>query len=106
MPTPEMLDEPVVAIEAVDPANAPPTQDRELLYQKFQGRIIHNPALDRTLVSFQANKSTPFYSWFKYKEGFSQQLVAYLLEQLWHHSPGVLLGSICRGRSSADISTP
>ena len=69
-----------------------PTEARSLLYRKFQKRIIHNPALDRKLVSFQANKTTPFYSWFKYKEGFSQRLVSYLLEHLWdQHRPGVLL---------------
>jgi hypothetical protein len=64
---------------------------RNLLFQKFQNRVRPNPALDRTLVSFQSNKLTPFYSWFKYKEGFSQRLVAYLLEQLWRRPPGVLL---------------
>ena len=67
------------------------TLNRELLYEKFKDRILHNPLLDRTLVSFQANKHAPFYSWFKYKEGFSQRLVAYLLENLWPHPPGVLL---------------
>lgn len=73
------------------PLDGPPTFSRELLHEKFKDRILHNPFLDRTLVSFQANKHTPFYSWFKYKEGFSQRLVAYLLENLWPHSPGVLL---------------
>lgn len=68
-----------------------PTQERDLLHEKFNDRIVHNPALDRTLVSFQGNKTTPFYSWFKYKEGFSQRLVTYLLEQLWQHPPGQLL---------------
>jgi len=67
------------------------TEARDVLYQKFQKRIVHNPDLDRTLVSFQANKRTPFYSWFKYKEGFSQRLVAYLLERLGQNTPGVLL---------------
>lgn len=67
------------------------THYRDLLYKKFQKSIVHNPALDRTLVSFQANKRTPFYSWFKYKEGFSQRLVDYLLGELWQRSPGVLL---------------
>ena len=67
------------------------TERRELLYAKFQDRIAHNPLLDRTLVSFQANKHIPFYSWFKYKEGFSQRLVTYLLEDLWLRPPGVLL---------------
>ena len=67
------------------------TVERDLLYRKFEERIVHNPTLDRTLVSFQANKRTPFYSWFKYKEGFSQRLVTYLLETLWKKPPGVLL---------------
>jgi hypothetical protein len=65
--------------------------ERDILYRRLRERIAHNPALDRTLVSFQANKRTPFYSWFKYKEGFSQRLVDYLLEQLWHQPPGILL---------------
>jgi hypothetical protein len=67
------------------------TRERDALYRKFQDRILHNPVLDRTLVSFQANKRTPFYSWFKYKEGFSQRLVDYLLDRLWQKQPGVLL---------------
>ena len=67
------------------------TEARNNLYHKYFKLIKHNPALDRTLVSFQANKHVPFYSWFKYKEGFSQRLVVYLLEQLWHQPPGVLL---------------
>ena len=49
-----------------------------------------NPVLDRTLVSFQGNKHTPFSSWFKYREGFSEALVSYLLKQL-KPEPGVLL---------------
>ncbi len=71
--------------------NTTPIEARNLLYQKYKDRLVHNPELDRTLVSFQANKNTPFYSWFKYKEGFSQRLVSYLLEKLWLHKPGVLL---------------
>jgi len=67
------------------------TEARDALYDKFRTRILHNPALDRTIVSFQANKRTPYYSWFKYKEGFSQRLVTYLLENLWKKAPGVLL---------------
>jgi hypothetical protein len=50
---------------------------RDSLYEKFKSRIIHNPYLDRTLVSFQANKEAQ-YSWFKYREGFSEKLVTYL----------------------------
>jgi hypothetical protein len=67
------------------------THHRTLLFKKFQSRIQHNPALDRTLVSFQSNKLTPFYSWFKYREGFSQRLITYLLGRLWLRPPGILL---------------
>lgn len=64
--------------------------ERPALYEKFKSRMAANPALDRTLVSYQANKQTPFSSWFKYREGFSDVLVCYLVEQL-HPEPGVLL---------------
>ncbi len=69
---------------------ATPDEERTTLYEKFEDRIVHNPALDRTLVSFQASKRTPFYGWFKYREGFSQQLVSYLLQTL-SPEPGSLL---------------
>lgn len=38
-------------------------------------------AINRTLVSFQANKKQPGYRWFKYKEAFSAELVQFLLRQ-------------------------
>jgi len=56
----------------------------------YQSRISVNPRLDRSLVSFQANKGEPVYRWFKYKEGFSSALVRYLLNGLGLR-PGVLL---------------
>jgi hypothetical protein len=55
---------------------------RTALYEKFKSRIAMNPALDRTLVSFQGNRDAPFSGWFKYREGFSEALVTYLLRQL------------------------
>lgn len=67
-----------------------PTTARARLYERFRQRIVHNAVLDRTVVSFQANKGTPFYGWFKYREGFSESLVSYLLREL-HLRPGVLL---------------
>ncbi len=67
-----------------------PTHARDALHKRYQRRIMHNKALDRTLVSFQANKSVPFYGWFKYREGFSESLVTYLLREL-HPHPGVLM---------------
>lgn len=70
---------------------APPTNpsvERDTLYKKFRAKISVNSALDRTLVSYQGNKNIPFYSWFKYKEGFSEALVHYLLKPF---KPGALL---------------
>jgi DNA modification methylase len=65
------------------------SNQRGALYNKFKSKIIHNPCLDRTLVSFQANRETQF-SWFKYREGFSETLVKYLIETL-KPKPGALL---------------
>ncbi|MGH2443800.1 MAG: site-specific DNA-methyltransferase [Chloroflexota bacterium] len=50
-------------------------------------------------MSFQANKDVPFYSWFKYREGFSEPLVRYLLQTL-HPAPGVLLDPFAGGGSA------
>ena len=83
---------------------------RTALYEKFQSRISMNPVLDRTLVSFQGNKHSPFSSWFKYREGFSEVLVSYLLKQL-KPEPGILLdpfsgaGSALFGASALDWQT-
>ncbi len=55
--------------------------ERDALYEKFKERISVNTALDRTLVSYQGNKKIPFYSWFKYKEGFSEELVQYIVQR-------------------------
>jgi DNA modification methylase len=63
---------------------------RTSLYEKFKSRITTNPALDRTLVSFQGNRDAPFSGWFKYREGFSEALVTYLLKLL-KPEPGTLL---------------
>jgi DNA modification methylase len=37
--------------------------------------------LNRKIVSFQANKTVPFYRWYKYKEGFSAHLVEYYIRK-------------------------
>lgn len=55
-------------------------QRTELLY-KFAHKLIINHDLTRSLVSFQANKKTPFYRWLKYKEAFSSDFVQYILEE-------------------------
>ena len=60
------------------------------LHDRYQSRLSVNPALDRSLVSFQANKQRASFRWFKYKEGFSAPLVHYLLEQTLVKSGTVL----------------
>jgi DNA modification methylase len=42
-------------------------------------RVDHT--LNRQAVSFQANKTVPFYRWYKYKEGFSAHLVEYYIRR-------------------------
>jgi len=63
---------------------------RQAILRKFRNRLALNPALNRSLVSFQANRKTPIYNWFKYKEGFSAEMVQYLISQVTK-KPGVLL---------------
>ena len=55
---------------------------RKKLWVEYQDRIEVNPALNRSLVSYQANRHREFYRWFKYKEGFSAQLVEYVLKKV------------------------
>jgi hypothetical protein len=54
--------------------------DREL-FNYFQNKLLDSEQLSRTLVSFQGNKNQPVYRWYKYKEGFSVDLIVYLLEK-------------------------
>lgn len=56
--------------------------ERSKLEAKYRSLISVNRDISRQLVSFQANKNTPFYRWFKYKEGFSRELVQYTLGTL------------------------
>lgn len=63
---------------------------RDTLFEQYSDVICVNNDLDRTLVSFQANKGEPFYGWFKYKEGFSSRLVQYFIDRL-SREPGGLL---------------
>lgn len=51
----------------------------EELTNLYQSKLKINNVLNRSLISFQANKTEPFYRWFKYKEGFSSNFVKYIL---------------------------
>jgi hypothetical protein len=51
------------------------------LAKKLEPLMRVDSMLNRKMVSFQANKTTPFYRWYKYKEGFSAHLVDYYIER-------------------------
>ena len=48
---------------------------RRALYERFADRLVVRPELTRRLVSYQGNKQQPGFRWFRYKEGFSAELV-------------------------------
>lgn len=52
------------------------------LEAKYAEKLIVNQDLARNLVSFQANKKTPGYRWYKFKEGYSSALVYYILDKM------------------------
>lgn len=54
----------------------------EVLTKQYRHWLLPQPALNRSLVSFQANKGKAVYRWYKYKEGFSADMVTYFLQQL------------------------
>lgn len=60
------------------------------LENRFRDKLVVNPYLKRTLVSFQANKKTPSYRWYKFKEGYSSALVDYALNQLGINSDKII----------------
>jgi DNA modification methylase len=66
------------------------TQLDRRLQEHFRGKLIIQPVLTRSLVSFQANKTRPVYRWYKFKEAFSASLVEYFLEK-YEISEGALL---------------
>ncbi len=54
----------------------------EFLLQRFDQKMVINRDLDRTLVSFQANREEIGNRWCKYREGFSASLVRYLCDKV------------------------
>lgn len=54
--------------------------DKEL-EKKFSDKILVDDKLTRQLVSFQANKKNTTHKWFKYKEGFSADLVNHFFKK-------------------------
>jgi len=58
--------------------------------KRWKHKLIVEPALSRSLVSFQANKTRAVYRWFKYKEAFSAGLLEYLHNR-YNIKRGILL---------------
>jgi len=52
----------------------------EELEASYEDLIVENQDLNRKLVSYQNSKRLPVSRWFKYKEGFSAELVEYCLD--------------------------
>ncbi len=55
--------------------------ERQKLLDRLEVQLETAYNLNRKVVSFQANKDEPIYRWFKYKEGFSAQLVKYFFSE-------------------------
>ena len=77
------------------------TSQRDALLARYGDRIAVNPDLSRSLVSWQSNRTAPGFRWFKFKEGFSTELVRYLMDFL--PSSGTLLDPFA-GTGAAPIT--
>ncbi|MEQ9485128.1 DNA methyltransferase [Coleofasciculus sp. F4-SAH-05] len=51
------------------------------LAKHFNSKLIVHEQLNRSLASYQANKTRAIYRWYKYKEAFSAALMEYLLQR-------------------------
>ena len=57
------------------------TSARQALNDRFADRVAFDPEFTRRAVSYQGNRRVPGLRWMKYKEGFSRELVDYLLDE-------------------------
>src|SRR5438067_2543446 len=69
-----------IPAEHVERLKAIRAADKKLL-ARFADKMSVNHDLDRTLVSFQANKQETGHRWCKYKEGFSAELIRYVFDK-------------------------
>ncbi len=77
------------------------SNENELLKKRYSGVMEINYDLDRQMVSFQANKQEPIFRWVKYREGFSKNLILYIIDHLNLHSHAVILDPFAGSGSSA-----
>ncbi len=74
----------IIAEPVIPPVTSPhagETTARQLLNDRFGGRVAFDPEFTRRTVSYQGNRQVPGLRWMKYKEGFSRALVDYLLDE-------------------------
>ncbi len=64
---------------------------RVALERKYQSLLLPTERFTRQIVSYQANKSARLHRWFKYKEGFSAQLVEKLIQEFALQAPQRIL---------------
>jgi SAM-dependent methyltransferase len=62
-------------------SDAPSQRERLKLEKKYEDVLEHRLEW-RRLVTYVPNKTLPLYNWFKYKEGFSRELVVQLFREL------------------------
>jgi hypothetical protein len=60
--------------------SSPSQKARAALEDKYRDLLVERPDF-RRLVTYVPNKQIPVYNWFKYKEGFSRQLVVHLANE-------------------------
>lgn len=65
-------------------------QERKSLLEKYKEILSKDDKLNRKTVSFQANKTNPFYRWFKYKEGFSSNFVHHCINKYGYTGKDIL----------------
>lgn len=65
---------------ACDPIAIAALEDAMAL-KRYRFQLKVEPELNRQLVSFQANKTVGLHRWYKFKEGFSSNLVKWLLQR-------------------------
>lgn len=76
------MSSPALKVEILDETPLSLAQEAVAKLEKKYSKLLEiNSILSRSIVSFQANRAEPIFRWFKYREGFSKQLIEYLLDQ-------------------------
>ncbi len=77
-------------IEKIDKIKANINRLNKQLEEYYRNILIEDSTLSRQIVSFQANKRTASFRWFKYKEAFSAVLVEYFINKFRLNNKNIL----------------